>query len=103
MISIYWVCEKIENCRKKYTLFHSSFLAHSSDAFVKKMCSVSSESPSQRALSAAATNCENAATAVLDYFRLGLAQLGRIGVIAWGTEIIRLDVGSGRSGNGRKH
>jgi hypothetical protein len=48
-------------------------------------------------------NSLNAIITEFDYFRLGLAQLGRIGVIAWRVEIIRLDVARERSGNDRKH
>jgi hypothetical protein len=48
-------------------------------------------------------NSENAVTTDFDYFRLGLAQLWRIGVIAWGVEIMRPDVARERSGNDRKH
>jgi len=48
-------------------------------------------------------NSENAVTTDLDCFRLGLAQLWRTGVIAWGVEIMRLDVARERSGNDGKH
>jgi len=48
-------------------------------------------------------NSENAITTDFAYFRLGLAQLWRIGVIAWGVEIMRLNVARERSGNDRKH
>jgi len=46
---------------------------------------------------------ENAVTTEFDYFRHGLAQLWRIGVITWGVKIMRLDVARERSGNDRKH
>jgi hypothetical protein len=48
-------------------------------------------------------NSENVLTTEFDYFSFGLAQLRRIGVIAWGVEIMRLDVARERSGNDRKH
>jgi len=52
---------------------------------------------------AVVSSSENAITTDFDYFRLGLAQLWRTGVIAWGVGIMRLDVARERSGNDRKH
>lgn len=71
----------------KLDFFHSCFLTHSFDSF-GNVFRVPSESASQGAMSSGVMNFDNAATTEFDYFRLGLAQLGRIGVIAWGVEIM---------------
>ena len=86
----------------KMNFFHSCFLAPQFGC-CRKFVPFPSESTSQGALSSVVINSENAIATVFDYFGLGLAQLWRIGVIAWGVEIMRLDVVRERGGNDRKH
>lgn len=85
----------------KINFFRSCFLAHSFDAFGIWSCHYREDIAWR--LSSVVMNSLNAIITEFDYFRLGLAQLGRIGVIAWRVEIIRLDVARERSGNDRKH